>query len=242
MSVHEILKVCHSLRSNFSTSSLYNSREREFVAYVVQNAHLSSSQLFQDLWVLFNTREKKDGYFVEFGACDGEKLSNTILLEKIFGWDGAVAEPCKEWHDKLYNSRSCYISSKCIFSQTGHILEFNQTSDPALSTLETFTSCDHHATLRESGLRYPVETITLEDFLIEAKSPKIIDYMSIDTEGSEIDILLSFDFSKYDIGLISIEHNYTKQRREIFDLLSKNGYRRVFANFSDFDDWYIKTK
>jgi hypothetical protein len=64
--------------------------------------------------------------------------------------------------------------------------------------------------------------------------------MSIDTEGSEFDILRGFDFHKYDVRVMTVEHNYTPNRVKIFNLLSEKGFKRVFEEFSGVDDWYVK--
>ena len=64
--------------------------------------------------------------------------------------------------------------------------------------------------------------------------------MSIDSEGSELDILKSFDFSKRKIHIISVEHNYHPiNRKKINFILEKVGYKRIYQNISKFDDWYI---
>jgi hypothetical protein len=86
-----------------------------------------------------------------------------------------------------------------------------------------------------------VETVSLIDLLNTYNAPKNIDYLSIDTEGSEYEILEAFDFSKYRISIITCEHNFSKKREKIFKLLNKNGYQRVFQGLSRWDDWYIKT-
>ena len=70
---------------------------------------------------------------------------------------------------------------------------------------------------------------------------KFIDFLSIDTEGSEYDILRSLNFKKYKITSICVEHNFNfKKRRNIFNLLSKYNYVRLFKNFSAYDDFYFQ--
>lgn len=211
-----------------------------FIALAARMAPISKAQLLQDLWVLYELKQKRAGYFVEFGACDGLTFSNTFLLENLFGWQGALAEPARVWHDKLRANRHCFITDRCVYKEDGRKVAFNEVSAPELSTLDALSSLDYHAQARQNGTRYEVETISLKSFLVAANAPKTIDYMSIDTEGSEADILESFNFSEYDISLVSVEHNYTSQRNKIYEIMTKNGYRRKFEAFSAFDDWYIK--
>ena len=84
-----------------------------------------------------------------------------------------------------------------------------------------------------------VDTISLTDMLEKHKAPYLIDYLSIDTEGSEFDILASHDFSKYTFKVITVEHNYQPQRDLIHELLTKHGYVRKFEDISLQDDWYV---
>lgn len=196
-----------------------------------------TSQLMQDLFVLDQLKFKKRGYFVEFGAADGVNLSNSYILEKEFDWQGIVAEPSKGWHKSLKNNRGCFIDERCVWSVSGEKLMFSQVEVNELSTLSEFESSDSHN--RENNEKYLVETISLSDLLREYDAPKFIDYISIDTEGSELKILKSFDFDYYKVKLITVEHNYTSQREQIYDFLVSIGYKRVFQEISEFDDWYI---
>ena len=91
------------------------------------------------------------------------------------------------------------------------------------------------------GSRYDVATVSLMDLLAEHGAPAEIYYLSIDTEGSEFDILESFDFGRYDIRVITCEHNFTPMRRRVHALLSGKGYVCKFETVSEFDDWYVKT-
>lgn len=200
----------------------------------------SRSQLRQDLFVLSELGYKRNGYFVEFGATNGRDLSNSHLLEKEFGWSGLLAEPGKRWHEDLAKNRSASIDQRCVWKTSNQSLVFNETSYAELSTIDLYSASDLHAKAREDGKRYSVETITLMDMLEEHGAPREIDYLSIDTEGSEFDILEAFDFSKYDIRVITCEHNFTGMRDKIHALLRKNGFIRKHEQLSQFDDWFVK--
>ena len=77
---------------------------------------------------------------------------------------------------------------------------------------------------------------------MQNNAPKIIDYLSIDTEGSEYEILKNFDFESYSFRVITVEHNHTDNRELVKVLLTSNGYKRVHEAISDFDDWYILSR
>lgn len=229
-----------ALRENAPRTAAFEQSELDFLAYVIRNAKHSNSQIFQDLWVQFELGDKRDGYFVEFGACDGRTFSNSYMLEAKYGWNGVIAEPGRTWHDRLMKNRACFISRDCVYTKTGETILFNETSEAELSAIDTFSDRDQHAAARAEGNRYQVKTISLRDLLIAAKAPREIDYLSIDTEGSELDILSVFDFDEYRFQLITVEHNYTPLRQELYDFLVRKGYKRKFMPFSQFDDWYVR--
>jgi hypothetical protein len=96
--------------------------------------------------------------------------------------------------------------------------------------------------IRKKAASYEVETVTLEDLLSTHKAPSYIEFLSIDTEGSEYEILSAFDFARYSFGLICVEHNFTNNREKIRELLTANGYSQVLHEYSAFDDWYVGAK
>jgi hypothetical protein len=199
----------------------------------------SRSQIRQDLFVLATLGFKRDGYFVEFGATDGVELSNTHLLEKGFGWRGILAEPARCWHDALRANRSAIIETQCLWTKTGARLTFNEVEVAEYSTVGTFSDGDLHRAERRRGRTYTVDTNSLNDLLVAHAAPPVIDYLSIDTEGTEYEILRHFDFSKARFNVITCEHNDTPVRADIYALLTRHGYRRVLENVSRFDDWYV---
>lgn len=211
-----------------------------FLQYCVNNMDKAYAQSFQDLLVLFLLEEKRDGYFVEVGASGGITSSNTFLLENRYGWRGIVAEPARCWHQELNRNRTCAIDYRCVWSESGKMLHFNETMEPQFSTVEGLGALDSHAKKRQDGKRYAVETISLRDLLRSHDAPVRIDYLSVDTEGSEFAILDSFFPSHHDIRIITVEHNYTNWRSRIHTLLTSHGYKRLFEELSMWDDWYIK--
>jgi FkbM family methyltransferase len=173
---------------------------------------INFSQLQQDLIVLAIFKNKRNGYFVEFGACDGIHFSNTYLLEKEFEWTGIVAEPCKSYHAALLKNRKCHIDLRCVWNKSNIKIPFIESASNDLSTISQFQHCDHMVRVEQE--KYEVETITLLDLLQTYNAPLDIDYLSIDTEGSEYSILESFDFSKYNISIITVEHNFQPVRKK----------------------------
>jgi FkbM family methyltransferase len=199
----------------------------------------SKSQIRQDLFVLSELNFKKDGFFVEFGAAGGVEDSNTYLLEEGFGWRGILAEPARVFHERLRANRRAQISTKCVWSESKKLVTFKETNWAYHSTIDAFSAHDSFAERRKAGHTYDVETISLMDLLAEFSAPAEIDYLSIDTEGTEFDILESFDFKKYRISVITCEHNFTPAREAIRALLERQGYVRKREQFSRFDDWYV---
>jgi len=199
----------------------------------------SVSQLGQDLWVLERTNYKKNGFFVEVGATDGVLLSNTYLLEKEFGWTGICLEPNPVFFERLQNHRSCIVSDQCVSGETGKTI--NVIFAGAYGGDEAYQSEDMHYDKRQAykniGQIKPLTTISLHDILVQHNAPQNIDYISIDTEGSEYEILSAFPFESWNIRLITVEHNYTARRELIQKLLTARGYR---VSERQWDDWYEK--
>lgn len=214
--------------------------ESNFINFLLENFNYSQSQLFQDILVMFLTDKKREGYFVEFGATNGLSFSNTYTLESQLGWYGILSEPAITWHRELSSNRKCHIDFRCVWGVTGDRLMFKQTQIAELSTVTEMSEKDNLASSRIRGREYLVNSITLNDLLSDYEAPKIIDLLSIDTEGSEFTILNSFNFESYQIKIICVEHNYNNiEREKIKNLLLRNNYLRILEPYSLFDDWYI---
>lgn len=209
---------------------------KELEAYQTKGKHTAyKSQHGQDY--LAATLFGPNGFFVEFGATNGVDLSNSLALEQM-GWKGILAEASKKWHEALLANRpGSSICTECVWSRSGEELAFSDASQGVFSTISSFAESDNHQ--RQIVASYSVKTISLNDLLDKYDAPKFIEFLSIDTEGSELEILSAFNWEDRTFGFIAVEHNYTDNRQKIHDLLTPKGYARVLVQQSKCDDWYI---
>jgi FkbM family methyltransferase len=214
----------------------------EHAARLLRSLPHSHSQYRQDLFVLSQLNFKTNGYFVEFGATNGVDLSNTYLLEKEFGWTGILAEPARCWHDDLKANRGAVVETRCVWKASKSVVRFNEVLAPELSTIDAFSEHDLYRKNRRTGKTYDVATISLNDLLAEHRAPETIDYLSVDTEGSEFEILSNFDFCRHTFRVITCEHNFAPTRARIFELLTGHGYVRRYEELSAVDDWYVRSE
>jgi FkbM family methyltransferase len=213
----------------------------EAAAQTLRYLSQSRSQFRQDLFALGELDFKREGFFVEFGATNGIDLSNTWLMEHQFGWWGILAEPARVWHASLRENRRCAIDHRCVWSETGQTLQFAEVpSAPEISTVQSFTDDDMYKSLRREHVSYEVDTISLNDLLAQHGAPRDVDFLSVDTEGSEFQILAEFDFTAYRVGVITIEHNYGPNREKTKALLESHGFVRKWPEISYVDDWYVR--
>lgn len=213
---------------------LRHSKSFANVSEFLEFSEKSESQLDQELVAASIAGFRKEGFFVEFGATNGVSLSNSLSLERDLNWTGILAEPGHEWQDELRRNRKCAISNKAVWSESGKTLSFLENAE--LSTLVEFKNSDQHA---RRGKTYDVETISLLDLLREFDAPRHIDFLSVDTEGSELEVLSAFDFSQYSFGFICVEHNFTPSRQTIQKLLESKGYAQILSELSEWDDWFV---
>lgn len=196
----------------------------------------STSALRQDLVALLVTDFKEGGFFVEFGACDGKFVSNSFLLETKFNWDGILSEPARVWHKELFRNRSCTISKYAVDSRSGERIQFIEYVSPGLSRIGNVESTGEKGRIKR---KYFVESITLNDLLKKYNAPREIDFISIDTEGGEYDILRNFDFTRYEISLIAVEHNYGSDRSLVRELMTSKGFQQVLPEESRYESWFV---
>ena len=210
-------------------------------------SNLIKSQLYQDIFALLMVGKNYDKTFLEFGATDGLELSNTYLLETSCGWTGVLCEPSPQWHDILKKNRpNTKIVTECIWNISNKKLRFFVSDVGVLSTLEEFKESDklsipgNTKNRIEKGNVVIVNTISLNELIEKEFKGKSPSYISIDTEGSEFEILKGFDFKKYDPVCFTIEHNFTNLQKDIDEIMKSNNYLRIFKEITAFDAWYVR--
>jgi hypothetical protein len=112
---------------------------------------------------------------------------------------------------------------------------------PELTSIKSYAGSDYHSGDRPAdGNSFLVESVSLTDLLAQHGAPELIDYISVDVEGAELDALEGFDFEHFKPRVITVEHNYRDDQRSAVELLlASQGFVREFEHFSQFDDWYF---
>ena len=208
----------------------FSTENKKFFKLIINKKKLSKSQIFQDLFAYFFSNCKKKGTFIEIGGGNGVDLSNSYILEKKFKWRGVICEPDSRLHADILAKRKCFLETKPVSGSVNKNIYFY------------FKGLyDSYVRLSYGPSAKKLKSISLNNLIKKYQLGKNIDYISIDTEGNELDIINNFNFNKYNVKIFTIEHNFKKKKRErIYKILKKNNYQRVFKYVSYMDDWYIK--
>jgi len=230
MQLENDLRMCTFFTQEFAINKFLNLKSNSY------------SSKYEDLVAAHILNFKKKGFFVEIGAGNGVTGSNTMLFENFFCWTGLLVEPAKVFHTQLFANRSkAKISTNPIFDKSGIVIDFQETKIPTLSTFTEFLDKDKNSKNRKIHNSYRLLTLSLNDLFSKFNVPKNIDFLSLDTEGTEFMILKSFNFENYRIKVICVEHNYTDNRNKIYTLLTKNGFKRRYDHISGINDFYVNS-
>jgi FkbM family methyltransferase len=192
------------------------------------------SQLGQDRIVDEYLRGKRDGIFVDIGAYDGVTFSNTLTLERERDWTGICIEPLPDVFAQLQKNRRCICVQACIGNREEPGVEFLAVQSKAFRTRMLSGVLSEYdarhllrvaAELDEFGgsknvIRVPMRHLHA---LLGEHGIRKVDYLSIDTEGSELLILRSTILSAIGNPCITVENNYDDPA--IDSVLREQGYR-----------------
>jgi FkbM family methyltransferase len=191
-------------------------------------------QTFNDKWLIESFfKGMRNGFFIEAGGADGISESSSYTLEKDFGWRGIILEPCREFYEQLIKIRE----SKCFraaLSDTDGKATFITAKDKFYSGLSESISDWHKDTVYKEGfIEEEVETISAKSLLQNNNCPAIIDYIALDMEGSELQVLKAFPFNQYLVKLFIIEISDVRIR----ELMFENGFLELKNHFNTESPW-----
>jgi len=191
-----------------------------------------SAQYAQDIIAYLFFKGKDSGFYIEIGANDGYTGSTTFWAEQL-GWDGICVEPELETFDELKKRRFCNLYNVAISDRNRKGVEFinfpKRTSRSGISDTMTEYQIDE-AKIYSSMTTTTVNTLTFGDMMNDFPDIRHIDFLSIDTEGHEMNVLQSIDFDKYSFGLLTIE---TVEGSDVVRHIEKYGYKTLMTAGSD---------
>lgn len=200
------------------------------------------SQDEQDLIIDTLSKKKENGIFVDIGAHNGIKFSNSYFFENQRNWTGVCVEPMPEVFAELEKNRKCHLVNGVI-SDTDDTLEFRRIigRGDMLSGIAKYQSEEHKTRMEQKIVEVgsKMEVIEVKSYqlagVLNNLGIKNIDYLSLDVEGAEFEILSSIDFKSFDIKFMTIENNYNDSN--IRDILKSNNFKFLFKFGSD--DFYV---
>lgn len=201
------------------------------------------SQAKQDL-IIDNLMKGKDGgTFIDIGANDGITYSNSFFFEKERNWSGICIEPIKETFQKLKENRKCILVNGAVY-ESDQMIRFKNVrgySEMLSGILEYRSSIHDERTERElsahGGYSEIIEVRGLKfSTILDKYNIKAVDYLSLDIEGGEFEVLNSIDFNIYDISFLTVENNYSDDR--IRQLMKSRGFIHLFHCYTD--DFFLK--
>jgi len=146
------------------------------------------------------------GYFIDMAANDAVNLSNSLLLEQKYNWNGLCIEPNSNHWYGLANRR-CEVLGSFISDELNSKIEVVFERDDhkgspmgGIVRSDIPDNRDQPKNLRE--VRF---STTFADVLIKFEVPQMIDYLSLDVEGAEFAVMSAFPFDHYQINVITVE-------------------------------------
>lgn len=191
----------------------------------------SYAQFGEDVLVWEYFSRKASGCFVEVGAHEPRDLSQTMLLEEK-GWKGILIEPLAVLSERLRQQRpgSQVFQVACSSPQNRGEARFFVSDHLELSSLEKWKN-DLETQYAQTET---VRVMTLDDVLEQA-GVGVVDFVSIDVEGTELDVLRGFNLKKYQPALLLVEdHLY---HLGVHRWLTREQYRLVKR--TGCNNWYI---
>jgi FkbM family methyltransferase len=209
---------------------------------------VSYSQFGEDQEIVSYFGKKYNGIFLDVGANNGVRDSNSLLLEE-FGWTGILVEANPVLAHEASTNRPLAIVVNAAVAATS-----SETDVPFYKVWKRGSNLDGLSSLciddktKEKILENggTIECITVKTLSIDAiiadhlPVGTRIDFVSLDIEGTELVALQGFDIRKHRPRLVVIEDNSRGHDRRILTHMTNAGYMRVHR--TGWNDWYVRTR
>lgn len=214
------------------------------------------SQCGQDWLVASLLNCQEHGYFLDLAANDAVELSNTLALENQLNWSGVCVEPNLSYYSASTTSpyvvkngrverdvpitdpdgtsllrRKCQLVRAAVGSPRNSRVKFNFGGKHRWQAMGGITGFDVGIVPLSDDQVRPMRTVNLNELLRHIQAPTVIDYMSLDVEGSESIVMESFDWSTYKFRVITVE----RPKVDLVEMLALHGYKKLRSN-AVFDD------
>jgi len=196
------------------TGKLTQEKLRQVLGTEAVTSGTMHAQVGQDRTVVedvyADSSNRQNRYFLDLAANDAVFISNTLTLERDYGWEGLCIEPVSQYWLGL-SHRKCTTIAAVIGETTGKQVSFEVYAAGYYSGVGISQRPDDDVDKRavtKKNMKFKAEThttVSLRDVLHMAKAPKHIDYWSLDCEGCEKDALASFPWDTHTVALLSIE-------------------------------------
>jgi FkbM family methyltransferase len=185
--------------------------------------------------ILYNFFGRKNtGFYIELGAYNGVDLSNTYFFEAV-GWDGLLIEPDPGLYQQCLLSRPNSKVINAAASDRSGSLQFTTAVGKEWLSYSGENQSREDRIIAEGGTlnRIEVKCLTLNEILKDIDQQ--IDFISLDVEGYEFDVLNGFDLTKYRPRVIVIEQSEFDNDSPASLLLKKHGYsRKLYLGHNSF--------
>lgn len=201
---------------------------------------ISYAQNFEDVMLNRAFKQQANGFYIDIGVWDATLDSVTKhFYDK--GWSGINVEPLSDNYQRIAAARPRDINLNVAASSHPGPLVFHHVRDTGLSTSRA-DYADRHADVGLDVSEMTVPTQTLKDICVEHADAKVIDFMKIDVEGAEADVIHSGDWDAYRPRIVLVESTIPMSPVESFSdwepVLLEHGY--VYAYFDGLNRFYYR--
>jgi len=184
----------------------------------------------------------KNGTYIDVGAHDGVSINNTLYFEKTHNWTGINIEPIEKVFAELVINRPHNININCAVCNNDGETEFlcNEGYTEMISGIRDTFDSRHLERLLKENIQMgsttkviKVKTKKLETIFDENRVSHV-NYLSIDVEGAEFEVIKSINFDKVFIDIIGFENNYNETSIPIVKYLEKKGFVVIHASLDIF--------